>query len=35
MREPWNSEYFVERLKTGEFDDRLFEALGHLSTDEL
>jgi hypothetical protein len=25
----------VERLKMGEFDDRLFEALGQLSTEEL
>jgi len=35
MQEPWNSEYFMERVKRGEFDDDLFEALGQLSTEEL
>lgn len=35
MMEHSNSEYFMERLKTGEFDDHLFEALGQLSTEEL
>ena len=35
MMEHWNSEFFVERLKMGEFDDHLFEAIAQLSTAEL
>jgi len=35
MMEHWNSEFFMERLKMGEFDDHLFETLGQLSTEEL
>jgi hypothetical protein len=31
----WNSEYFVERLKNGEFDEQLLDTLASLSTEEL
>ena len=34
MMEHWNSEFFMERLKMGEFDDHLFETPGQLSTEE-
>jgi len=33
--EHWSSEYFVERLKTGDFDYHLFEVLGKLTGEQL
>jgi hypothetical protein len=31
----WNSGYFLERLKNGEFDEQLLDTLASLSTEEL